>query len=378
MTISISAVRNKLDLNLFIKFPWIINHDDRHWVPPLISDRRGKLDLDKNKFWKSSERELFLAKKDNKPVGTIAAIIDHHHNQVLHSLDGEFGFFDCIDDQDVANGLFSEAEKWLNQYQVRCIRGPYNPSPTDESGVLVEGFDNRPAILEAHNPPYYATLLEKAGYKPFNEMVARMAVIPPGSKKLEDFFSEKLLRVVSKLRQRTDIAIRSVNLKHWESDVNLACNIYNRSLGPLEGYVPVEQDEFKAFADSFKPFIDPDLALVAEVGGIPVAFALALPDLTGALQKANGYLSPWGLFHLWKATRKPTRGTFKILMVLPEYQNRGIETLLVFNAAHAAFMKGYKEMDMSLTGSENEKSNRFQENLGYKVYRRYYLYQKNI
>ncbi len=371
-------VRSSHDLNAFIKFPWVVNKHDQKWVPPLISERRAKLDVERNKFWNNAERELFLATREGMPVGTIAAIIDHHHNQVLNSKEGIFGFFDCINDQETANVLFGSAEAWLREHKIRTVRGPYSPSPTDECGVLVEGFASRPAILEAHNPPYYANLVERAGYEPFNEMVARMAFAPPDALQIEDFISDKLLRVVERLRQRNDIAIRQVNLKQWENDINLACDIYNQALSPLPGYIPIPRDEFKAFADSFKPFIDPELALLAEVGGIPVAFALALPDLTGALQKANGHMGPAGALRLWMATRKPTCGTFKILMVLPEYQNRGIETLLVLEVARAAFSKGYREMDMSLTGAENEKSNRFQENLGYKVYRRYKLYQKQL
>jgi GNAT superfamily N-acetyltransferase len=375
---SILPIQNSEDLNNFIKFPWIINREDRNWVPPLIRDRRIKLDLARNKYWNCAERELFLVKRGKTPLGTIAAIIDHHHNQVTKSQAGVFGFFECVDDQEIADLMFSTIEDWLKGRGIGTVRGPYNPSPTDECGVLIDGFNSRPALLEAHNPPYYAQLLENAGYIPFNEMVARMAVAPDGAKQLNEFISGKLLRVVEKIRHRQDIHIRQVNFKKWERDISLACDIYNKSLEPLPGYVPIPKDEFKAFADSFRSFIDPELALLAEVGGIPVAFALALPDLTEALQKANGNLGFKGLFHLWMATRNPTRGTFKILMVLPEYQNRGIETLLVLEIAQAAFSKGYREMDMSLTGSENEKSNRFQENLGYTVYRRYKLYQKSF
>jgi GNAT superfamily N-acetyltransferase len=376
MPLSILPVRTSRELDLFIKFPWVINRRDSNWVPPLLKERKDKLDLLRNPFWRSAERELYLAVRDDQPVGTIAAIIDHHHNNVLKVEDGLFGFFDCLNDQEVADRLFSAAESWLKQKAMRLVRGPYNPSATDECGILVEGFNTRPALLEAHNPSYYANLVQNAGYGPCLEMVARMAVAPSGARQVEDILSEKLMRAVEKIQQRTDVVLRTIILKDWEREISLACSIYNRSLNSLPGYVPVQEEEFKAFADGFKPILDPDLAQLAEVKGVPVAFALALPDITPAFQKANGRLGPVGLFHIWKLTRKPARGTFKILMVLPDYQNRGIETLLVLAIARAAFRKGYREMDMSLTGSENEKSNRFQENLGYRVYRRYLIFEK--
>lgn len=378
MPLSILPVRTSRELDLFIKFPWVINRGDPNWVPPLIKERKDKLDLLRNPFWRSAERELFLAVRDDQPVGTIAAVIDHHHNEVLKVEDGLFGFFDCLNDQDIADQLFAATEFWMKRKAMRLVRGPYSPSTADECGILVEGFNTRPALLEAHNPSYYAKLAQNAGYAPCLEMVARMAVAPSDTRQVEDLLSEKLLRVVEKIQQRTDVVLRTVNMKDWYREISLACSIYNQSLNSLPGYVPVQEEEFKTFADGFKPILDPDLAQLVEVKGVPVAFALALPDITPALQKANGHLRPVGLYHIWRETRKPARGTFKILMVLPEYQNRGIETLLVLSVARAAFRKGYREMDMSLTGSENDKSNRFQENLGYRVYRRYMILEKNL
>ncbi len=378
MPLAIFPVRTPRQLDQFIKFPWTVNRNDANWVPPLIKDRKDKLDLLRNPFWHSAERELFLAVRDGKPVGTIAAIVDHHHNEILNVREGLFGFFDCLNDQGTAGCLLAETEAWLKQKGMRLVRGPYSPSPTDECGILVEGFHTRPALLEAHNPFYYANLVQNAGYTPYLEMVARMAIVPSDTRQVEDVLSEKMLRVVEKIQKRTDVLLRTVNLKDWQREVSLACSIYNQALKSLPGNVPVPEEEFRNFADGFKPILDPDLTQLAEVKGVPVAFALALPDISPAFQKANGRLGPVGLLQIWKATKKPVRGTFKILMVLPEYQNRGIETLLVLAIARAAFQKGYREMDMSLTGAENEKSNRFQENLGYRVYRRYVIYEKSL
>ena len=160
--------------------------------------------------------------------------------------------------------------------------------------------------------------------------------------------------------------------------LKLACHIYNTALGPLPDYVPVSDDEFLTLAGSFKPIMDTDMALIAEIGGKPVGYALALPDINEALLHVNGRLDLVGLAKLWWYSRKLKRASFKILMMLPDYQNRGIESLLVVQVAQAIWDKGYTEADMSLTGEENEKSTRFQEHLGFKVYRRYRIYEKPI
>ena len=124
--------------------------------------------------------------------------------------------------------------------------------------------------------------------------------------------------------------------------------------------------------------MDPRLALLAEVKGKPVGFALALPDINEAFRHINGRMDLIGLAKLWWFSRKLTRVSFKILMMLPEYQGRGVEAVLIDQIGHAIYDIGYKEIDMSLTGDENVKSARLQDNLGFKPYRRYCLYEKGL
>jgi len=154
--------------------------------------------------------------------------------------------------------------------------------------------------------------------------------------------------------------------------------VYNQALVGLPDFTPIPYDEFLTFANSFKPILDPRMALIAEVNGKPVGFALALPDYNQVFRHLNGHMNLFSLFKIMYYQRKIDRVAFKILVMIPEYQRRGIETALVVEVSKAIWDKGYHEVDMSLTGDENEKSNRYQENFGMTVYRRYGIFERNI
>jgi hypothetical protein len=378
MTLTIEPIHNKKDLHDFVHFPWKIYHSDKNWVPPIIADRYAKVDTNRNPFWQTAEREIWLARMDGTPVGTIAAIYDHRRNEKLKDELGMFGFFECIDDPAVAKALIQAASNWLKTHNLKKIRGPYNPSESDEVGILVEGFNTRPAILEAHTPPYYPALLESAGLVKFQEIVARMKLRPESLTDLSEALPEKFIKTARLVKKRSDLIIRPVNMKQWDEEIRLACDIYNQALGTLPAYIPMSQEEFRDFANSFKTIMDPNLGRLAIVNGKPAGFALALPDFNQALQHINGKMDLIGILKLLWFSRHLDRVSFKILVMIPEFIGSGIETLLTLEICEEILKKGYKEVDMSLTGDENEKSNRYQERLGMQVYRRYRIYEKDL
>ncbi len=370
--------KSRSDLDVFARFPWQIYKGDPNWVPPLLDDRYARIDLHKNPFWRTAEREIWIAWKGRQPLGTIAAIIDRRWNQVMKQSAGCIGFFECVQDQAVANQLFATAANSLRQKGMQVMRGPFNPSQTDEIGVLVEGFDTRPAILEAHTPPYYPGLFDKAGFTKYNDSLARLALINPDEVDFEHGFPEKMRRAGERASQRSDVTLRKVNLKDWDNELRLACRLYNQALAPLPDFIPLSDEEFMLFANSFKAILDPEMVLIAQVGSKPVGFAIALPDINEALQHVNGRLDLAGLAKLWWYSRRIKRVSFKVLIMIPDFQRRGIESLLTMKVGQAIWKKGYREVDMSLTGEENEKSTTMQEHLGFKIYRRYRIYQKDL
>lgn len=382
MSLTVEPVRTQSDLDHFVVFPWSIYRNDPYWVPPLLDERLALLDVTRNPFWHNACRELWLARRDGKYVGTIAAIIDEGRIQALREPVGSFGFFECVPDQQVADRLVGAAAGWLREKGMRIMRGPYNPSGEGEVGILIEGFQTRPALLEAHHPVYYSGLIEACGMVKYRDLVARLWVCDPGQGLWEQM-PGKLARAADLAAQRPDLRIRQINVRRWDQEIRLAWEIYTTCLMSLPEWVPFGLPDFQALAASFKAILDPRLALVAEIAGKPVGFVLALPDANEAFQKVLSHTSPRRpgpveMLRLFIYTRRLTRATYKILMVLPEYQGRGIEAVLSAALARAVWKIGYREVDMSLTGEENEKSNRFQDNLGFKVYRRYRLYQKEL
>jgi GNAT superfamily N-acetyltransferase len=376
MTLSVQPVVTRRDLKLFVTFPWRIYRDDPNWVPPLIDGQMDKLTPGRNPFWDHAERALWVALDDRRPVGTVAAIIDLAQNKALAQPAGGFGFFECVNDPEVARLLLDTAAGWLAARGVMVMCGPYNPGANDDPGLLVEGHHTRPALMEAHTPPYYVGLVEAAGFRKQWETVAWLTMIPSQARCVEDFVPPKLLRTAEWVAQRSQATLRPVDLSRWEAEVTTACEIYNASLAHLPNFQPFPEPEFQQLSASFKPFVDPALAFFAEVGGEPVAFALTLPDLNEALQHVNGRLWPTGALKLWWFSRHLRRATFKILMIRPEFRGRGLETLLITETARVIFARGYREVDMGLTGEDNENMQRMMAGLDMQVYRRYRVYER--
>lgn len=378
MPLTIQPILEPAERLRYIRFAWQVNRGDCHWVPPLIADRLAKLDPCRNPFWQTAEQALWMVSLDGHPAGTITAILDHRANETLGEPLGTFGFFECSQDPACSRILFDTAASWLAGKGCRKMRGPYNPSPSDETGILVEGFDTRPCLLMGHNPPYYSSLFEKYGFIKYNDVMARLWQRPAGARSLADTLPEKLLRVAEKAGARSDLRIRPIDLQAWDEEIKMACRIYNQALNDLPDYIPISEAEFYTFAATFKLLVDPKFTLVAEIGGTPVGFALALPDINEALLHVDGRLDWLGLAKLWWYSRRLRRISFKILMLLPEYQNRGIEAVLGMQIARQLWDAGYQEVDLSLTGEENVKSTRFQEHLGFQIYRRYRIYEKGL
>jgi GNAT superfamily N-acetyltransferase len=233
-------------------------------------------------------------------------------------------------------------------------------------------------LMEGHTPPYYVELVEAAGFHKLWDTVAWLSVFPPEARRAEDVIPAKLLRTVQWAASRSQARLRPVDLSRWEAEVAVACQIYNAALAHLPNWVPFPEAEFQQMAASFKPLVDPALAFFAEVNGEPVAFALTLPDLNEALQHVNGRLGPIGMLKLWWHSRHLQRATFKILMIRPEFRGRGLESMLTTETARVIFDRGYREVDMSLTGEDNDNMQRMMAGLGMQVYRKYRVYEKEI
>jgi GNAT superfamily N-acetyltransferase len=373
----IIPVITREDFLRFTQLPWRIYRDDPFWVPPLINDILYRLDVARNPFWKTSERECWLALDNDIPVGRICAIAYRPASNPSAPVMGRFGFFECINDQETASSLFTIAADWLKVRRLTSMEGPYNPSQSDEIGIMIDGFDTLPVALAGHNPPYYQNLFLNHGFAKNKDTVARHYIVPRRIS-FEDAFPKKLMRVVEIARKRNDVTLRKLKLNKWEDEIRIATEIFNAGLATLPGYIPITYDEFLQQSKKLKLILDPKMAIMAEIDGRPVGYAVAYPDVNEALQKANGKLDLPGSLRFFIKLASIKRVSFKILMVLPEFHGRGIEALLIHKVSRRIWQKKYREVDMSLAVEENIKSNRFTDNLGFEVYLRYRIYEKAI
>ena len=369
--VEVSRVLDAMEKDRFIKFQWRIYRDDLHWVPPLLMERHEFLDPAKNPFYLHADVALFLARRGSEIVGRIAAVEDRNFNAFHKTKTAYFGLFESVNDREVAASLVAAAKDWARWRGLDTILGPMNLSTNYEVGLLVEGFDSDPYLQMTYNPRYYGELLESCGLKKAKDLFAweRSAATPP---------PERFARIADKIRQHEGITIRGVNLRHFDAEVERIKEVYNAAWEQNWGFVPMTDEEMNKLAKDLKQFVAPDLCLMAEHEGEPIAFSLTVPDYNQPLKKLNGRLTTFGLpigllKLLWNA-RKIDRVRLMALGVKTGWRRRGIDAVLVVETIRRTRELGYAGGEVSWTLEDNDLVNRAIESCGCtrtKLYRMY-------
>jgi GNAT superfamily N-acetyltransferase len=370
--IKIIKVENQNDLMRFIKFQWEIYADDKKWVPPLIMDRKKLLNKEKNPFYQHAEADFFLAERDGKLVGRIGAITNQLHNKYHNDKVGFFGFFECINDQSVANVLFDTARKWLKEHGMTEMRGPANPSSNDEYAMLVDGFDDEPRLLMTYNPRYYLDLCENYGLKKAKDLYAY---------KLESdkvLSSEKMKRVADLARQRAKLKITQLNMKEFDKELEKVKDVYNKAWAPNWGFVPMTDAEIDAMAKDLKPLVEPSLVLFGEIEGKVIGFALVMLDYNQIFKSMNGKLFPFGFLKLYTQKKKITWSRIITLGIIPEYQKRGLDATFYYEIVTRARKLGILLGEASWILEDNEMMNRGANVMNGELYKKYRMYEMKI
>jgi hypothetical protein len=329
--VSVRPVRTAGDLRRFIAFPYALHRGDPFWVPPLRMDVRKLLDRKKNPFFHHADAEYFLAVRpgDEVVVGRIAAIHNRAHNAFHDDQVGFYGFFECVNDQAVANALFDAAAAWLGPRGLDTMRGPASFSTNDECGLLVAGFDTPPTLLNPHNPRYYVDLTERAGFTKAMDMFQYQTRNPD--------IPERLMRGARLLAERKKITLRRIDMRRWDDEIEHIKHVYNAAWERNWGFVPMSDAEIDHLAAQLKPVVVPDLVVFCEQEGKTIGFAAALPDLNVALKtNPSGRLFP-GIVKILLAARKITRIRILLLGLLKEYRMTGADALMY----HWIWEKGY-------------------------------------
>jgi len=354
----------------YIKFPWRIYSDDLNWTPPLISERKDFLNPSRNPYYQHADVELFAAFRSGEMVGTIAANVDHNYNRYHNEKMGFFGFFECMNDQEIAMALFDAASDWLRQRGMEFMRGPANFYTHGECGLLVDGFNSPTVILYPYNPPYYQTLIEGYG---FSKVMDSHAYASP-----EHGPPDYLAQVAEKVARDSDVRIRTADMRRFEDEIQHVKRIYNKAWRNNWGFVPLTDDEAVFMGNLLRSLLDPELCFIAEVNGEPIGFAVTLPDYGIALRHMNGRVFPFGWLKYLIYKRKIDVLIVFFMGVLPEYHDLQIGALFYLIGWKAALKKGYKSIMSSWVFENNEPMNRALQWLGARIYKTYRAYEKKL
>jgi GNAT superfamily N-acetyltransferase len=376
-SIHVEQVHTRRQLRAFVKFPWQVYKGDPNWVPPLISERIEYLNPATGPFYRHAEVALYLARRGREPVGTIAAFLNHRAVELKGECEGGFGFFEAINDAAVAERLLDAASEWLRGRHASVMRGPVCFSTHEYAGVLIDGADCPPVMLEAHTPPYYVDLLEGYGMQKDHDLYAWRAFRSQVGEELAKI-PDEIRRVADAARKATGVRIRKLRMEQWDQEIEIARYLLNDTLSDIPDHVPFTQAEFSRLASQMRILLDPDLAVVAEVEGKPVGFCVAIPDINQVLIHLNGRLLPFGWLKIRRYVRQIDVVSFKLMGILQQYRRRGIDALLYLETIKGFYEKGYAWLDGSMTSEYNPKVNLLAQRLGAERYKHYRLYELEL
>ena len=336
---------------------------------------RDLLDTKSNPFYREADRALFIARRDGKPVGRIAAIENRAHNAFHADRTGFFGFFECVDDPEAAHGLFSAAEAWLRARGLATIRGPMNPSTNQDCGLLVDGFDQHPQFLTSWNPPYYESLVRGAGLVPVKDRLGYW--LPYGDPARRP--PERFAALARRAAEKSNLSFRDLEPKRFWKEVELVWEIYNAAWEDNWGFVPMARDEFLHMAKSLQPLLLPQLAFVAEIGGAPAGFMLGMPDFNLVFKHIrNGRLLPTGLFRILFGKSRLRTGRVIALGIKKEFRTRSLLPLFMHEASRRALAVGFPGGEASWVLEDNRAMRQPIESFGGYVYRRWRIYERPL
>ncbi len=368
--IDIVPVEGKKATGQFVQLPYDLYRNNPHWVPPLRMAVKELLDREKHPFYANAEAQLYLAMKDGRVVGRVAAILDRAHNRFHEENAGFFGFYESIDDAEVAHDLLSQARTWVKGKGADFLRGPVNPSTNYECGMLVEGFDSDPMVMMPYNPAYYPALMDKTGLRKSKDLYAYLS-----STQAVD--SRKIDRVADRVLAQTKVRVRPIDMKNFQADVERVWEVYNSAWEKNWGFIPMSREEFMLMGKEMKMILKPELVLIGEVGDRIVGFALCLPDANQAMKPARGRLFPTGLLKILYYQRLIRSVRVLALGIVEEYRTSGLGAAFYAALIRNARKLGYGDSEMSWILEDNTLMNRSLEVMGAKRYKTYRLYDWN-
>ncbi len=374
MSVEVRTVESRSDLMRFIKLPWRLYRNSPRWVPPLISERKHHLDRDKNPFFEHAEAEYFLAFRDGQPVGRISAHVDQRFNEFQQNDWGLWGFFESEDDPEVSGALLMHAERWLRARGRDNMVGPMDFNTNHECGLLVEGFERAPQILENWHHPYYGALIEEYGLTKVMDLYKWELDIADREKMLPIMFE-----LADKVESKYGVKVRPMNKRNFENEVRAFMEVYNAAWENNWGFVPLTDAELRAYAKELKPILDENWAWIAESeDGKVVGAALSIPDYNQVLAKLNGRLFPIGWAKALRARKKIDSVRVFALGVKRDWQHTGVAAKFYVEHFNSAGRTPQTWGEMGWILETNTAMNRGMEAMNGRIVKRYRLYEKAL
>lgn len=374
-SIRIEKIENRRGLRQFIDFPHDLFAGDPHYVPELFMAQEALLLREKSPFFEHSTAEYFLARSpEGKILGRIAAIRNNNYIDFTGEKTGFFGFFDVVNDYDVAETLLDTAADWLREQGLDRVLGPTNFSTNETCGLLVENFDEPPFVLTTYNHPYYADLLEQYGFVKNTDLLS-YELFPGG-------LNPKVLELATQLEARllqNGVTIRTVDMKRFDEEVALFLPIYNASWDKNLGFVPMTAAEIRQMGKDLKMALDPDFVFFAEKEGKTIGLALSVPNLNEVFIKIpRGRLFPTGLFKFLFGKKSIKTLRVVALGILPEYRRSGLDVCFYARTHETALRKGIQRAEASWILENNDLMNRALVQIGGNVFRKHRIYEKTL
>ena len=340
MTITIKPVTTKKEMKQFICFNYTLYKDSPYAVPELYSDVRDAFDPSKNAAYEFCEAQPFIALRDNKVVGRIAAIINHKANTVWEKQCVRFGWVDFIDDAQVADALFAAVEQWGKERGMTEIQGPLGFTDFDPEGMLIEGFDRIGTMVTIYNYPYYPKHMERMGYEKDADWVEYLLTAP-------NELPEKHARITRIVKEKFGLSVvKYTSHKKLAQERGVAIfDMLNEAYAHLYGYSALSEKQIQQYIKAYLPLLDLRLVpLIVDKDDNLVGFAILLPSLAKAFQKARGRMFPFGWWHLLKALKWNDTKTSEMMLIAvkPEYQGKGAVALLFADIIPIHYKLGYR------------------------------------
>ncbi len=376
MAVTIIPVKTRKELKQFIRFNYELYKDNPYSVPDLYEDMLNTLEHKRNAAFEFCEAEYFLAIRDGKIVGRVAAIINKRANKKWDIKAVRFGWIDFIDDEEVSKALLDTVEQWGRERGMSEIQGPLGFTDLDPEGMLVEGFDRISTMATIYNYPYYPRHIEKLGYEKDTDWIEFLFKVP-------DAVPEKFERIASMVEKR--FGLKSAKFKsNRELERRYGKEIFeliNKSYAPLYGFSPLSDRQIEQYIKMYLPLVDRRMiALITDKNDKLVGVGITIASLAEALQKAKGKLFPFGWVHIVKAlfVKRPTRLDFLIVAIAPEYQGKGVNAIIINDILPNYIKMGFKDIESNPELESNEKVQAQWEFFEKEQHKRRRAYKKSI